>query len=158
MLLAKVVKLQQPLFYIVKTMDPNFEDRPFENEFVFSTSRSGGPGGQNVNKVSTKVELKFDVQNSSLLSEEEKEIIMVKLGSKINKEGFLYLTAQETRSQLQNKQLVIAQFYQLLKQAFVKKKKRKPTKATFTSKLKRLAAKKQHGEKKNLRRKGNLGE
>jgi ribosome-associated protein len=139
-------------------MDQKFDERPFETEFVFSTSRSGGPGGQNVNKVSTKVELKFDVQNSALLTDEEKEVVLAKLGARINKEGFLYLTAQETRSQLQNKQLVVSQFYQLLNGAFVKKKKRKPTKATYTAKLKRLASKKQHGQKKSLRRKTGLGE
>jgi ribosome-associated protein len=139
-------------------MDQKFNERPFETEFIFSTSRSGGPGGQNVNKVSTKVELKFDVQNSALLTDEEKVIVQEKLSSRINKEGFLYLTAQETRSQLQNKQLVIEQFYQLLNGAFVKKKKRKPTKSTYTARLKRLTSKKQHGEKKSMRRKKDFGD
>jgi ribosome-associated protein len=132
-------------------MNHNFEQRQFETEFNFSTSRSSGPGGQNVNKVSSKVELKFDVQNSALLSEEEKEVIMRKLSSRINKEGFIYLTSQETRSQIKNKELVIENFYHLLKQAFTKKKKRLPTKATFASKKKRLESKKQHGQKKNMR-------
>jgi len=72
-------------------------------EFQFLTSRSSGPGGQNVNKVNSKVELRFDIQNSSLLSEEQKEILLVKLSAKISSEGILSIVSQRDRSQLTNK-------------------------------------------------------
>src|SRR6478609_5108209 len=77
------------------------------SELFFTTSRSSGPGGQNVNKVESKVTLKWDVKNSSVITEEEREVILRKLHSRITTEGALILTAQDSRSQLQNKQEVI---------------------------------------------------
>ena len=100
------------------------------SELVFTTSRSSGPGGQNVNKVNSKVTLKFDVINSSKLSEEEKELIMKKLATKITKDGILVLTSQDKRSQLQNKEEVLLRLDQLLVKAFTPKKSRKATKPT----------------------------
>ena len=128
------------------------QNRDFSKEFVFSTSRSGGPGGQNVNKVSTKVELRFNVIESVLLWADEKEIILKILENKINKEGELILVSQSERSQLGNKEKVIEKFYTIISKALTPKKKRKPTKQTKASKEKRLDTKKVHSEKKGRRK------
>ena len=128
------------------------KERDFINELIFSASRSGGPGGQNVNKVSSKVELRFNVMESSLLSAEEKEIIQTKLANKINKEGELILVAQTERSQLANKEKVIEKFYNLLIKALTPQKKRRPTKPSRSSKEKRLVGKKINAEKKSSRK------
>lgn len=123
-------------------------------EFIFSASRSSGPGGQNVNKVNSKVTLEWNVVQSLLVSEEDKTIILHKLSSHITKEGVIQLTSQEARSQLQNKEAVIKKLQDLLTTAFIKKKTRKPTKPSKAAKLKRVLQKKQHGEKKKWRQKG----
>lgn len=128
------------------------------NELIFTTSRSGGPGGQNVNKVSSKVTLQFDVKNSLTLTAEEKAVISQKLYSRMTREGILALTAQETRSQLKNKELVVEKFEKLLDKAFEKKKIRKPTKPSKRSAHERIKKKKVHSEKKQLRRKPRHGE
>ena len=120
-------------------------------EFQFKTSRSSGAGGQNVNKVSTKVELDFDVANSALLSAEQKEIILEKLAGKINKEGILQIVSQTERSQLGNKEIAIKKFYTLVNNCFVVKKKRKATKPSKASKEKRLQTKKRSSEIKKSR-------
>lgn len=133
-------------------MENILNNRDFINEFIFSASRSGGPGGQNVNKVSSKIELRFNVKESNLLSIEEKEIILVKLINKINHEGELVLVSQTERSQLANKEKVIEKFYSLISKALTTQKKRKPTKPTKTSKEKRLESKKIIAEKKNSRK------
>jgi len=124
------------------------------SEFIFSASRSSGPGGQNVNKVNSKVTLEWNVVQSLLVSEEDKTIILHKLSSHITKEGVIQLTSQEARSQLQNKEAVIKKLQDLLTTAFIKKKTRKPTKPSKAAKLKRVLQKKQHGEKKKWRQKG----
>jgi len=128
------------------------KNRDFTDEFTFSASRSGGPGGQNVNKVSSKVELRFNVKISNLLSNEEKDTILIKLINKINNDGELILVSQTERSQLANKEKVIEKFYALISKALTVPKKRKPTKPTRSSKEKRLEGKKVKSEKKNLRR------
>jgi ribosome-associated protein len=129
----------------------NIRDTDFSSEWKFTASRSSGKGGQNVNKLSTKVDLHFDYLNSSLLSDEQKSLVAQKLGGLINKEGILKIVSQEDRSQLLNKQNTIEKFYALLEKAFKKTKKRIPTKRSKQSKLKRLKAKKLHSEKKRLR-------
>jgi ribosome-associated protein len=132
------------------------KNRNFEHEFVFSTSRSGGPGGQNVNKVSTKVELRFSLLKTSSFSEEEKELIFNKLKNKFNKEGEIILVSQSERTQLMNKLVVTEKFYDLVSRALTVPLKRRPTKATFASKLKRLDSKRNRGNLKKLRK--NTGE
>ena len=130
-------------------------ERNFENEFIISASRSSGPGGQNVNKVSSKIDLRFNVSASSLLDEEEKEIIFQKLTARINNEGELIIVSQSERSQLQNKELAIEKFYTLIETALKPVRKRKPTKPSYASKMLRLEHKKLLSKKKANRK--NLG-
>ncbi|MFY7911263.1 MAG: alternative ribosome rescue aminoacyl-tRNA hydrolase ArfB [Emticicia sp.] len=128
----------------IKTID-------FLPEIEFQTSRSGGPGGQNVNKVETKVELRFNIANSTLLTDEQKTRLLEKLQSQLVQETVLAITAQEKRSQLQNKELVVKKFYKILEKAFHEKKKRIPSKTPQAVVEKRLKTKKIDGEKKSLR-------
>jgi ribosome-associated protein len=121
------------------------------NELDFITSRSSGPGGQNVNKVNSKVTLKFDVMNSSILTQDEKDVLLNKLASRLTKEGVLLLSAQDKRSQLQNKEEAIAKFEKVVAKAFEKKKARKATKPSKTAVRKRIQNKKQQSEKKKWR-------
>ena len=123
------------------------------NELVFTTSRSSGPGGQNVNKVNSKVTLQFDVTWSEILTQEEKDMISGKLSSRMTREGILMLTAQDKRSQLQNKEAVILKLEKLLTKAFEKKKVRKTTKPSKGSIQNRIKKKKQLSEKKKWRQK-----
>jgi ribosome-associated protein len=111
------------------------------SEIQFLTSRSSGPGGQNVNKVNSKVELRFDIQNSMLLSDEQKEILQAKLATKISSEGILSVVSQIDRSQLANKEDAIRKFYVLLTKVLTPVKRRKRTKPTLTSVEKRLLGK-----------------
>lgn len=118
-----------------------FTNRDLSSEFVFKTSRSGGKGGQHVNKVSSKVELSFDVLQSALLDEEEKQVIVAKLSHRLTNQGMIKIICQEERSQFRNKQLALEKFYALLEKCFVKRKKRLATKPSKTSIAKRLKAK-----------------
>jgi ribosome-associated protein len=122
------------------------------NELIFKAVRSSGSGGQNVNKVSTKVELRFDIENSEFLTEEEKKRIAKKLKNRISNEGILIITSDTERTQLRNKNNAIEIFFQLLEQALKKPKKRKKTKPTKASQEKRLKEKKMHSEKKQFRK------
>lgn len=118
--------------------------------------RSSGPGGQNVNKVNSKVILKWDVLNSTCLSEEQKTHLLSKLKSRLTMEGVLVLQEQESRSQFVNKEAVIKKLDELVRKAFVQKKKRMPTKPTKSSVQKRVKEKKLKGEKKQWRQKPDL--
>lgn len=122
-------------------------------ELEFITSRSGGPGGQHVNKVNTKVTLKFDIKHSDLLTEEQKKILMTRLASRITKEGVLIISSANRRSQLRNKEVVIRKLDTLLTKAFTFKKARKRTAPTKAAVQKRLREKRLHAEKKQRRQK-----
>ena len=118
------------------------------NELQFKAVRSSGAGGQHVNKVSSKVLLLFDVENSLGLSYPEKERLLLKLQHRLTKDNQLHLQCDEARSQHKNKALVIKRFFQLVKKALQPTKKRKPTKPSKAVKEKRLLAKKKKAEKK----------
>jgi ribosome-associated protein len=136
--------------------DPILKGRDFYPEFVFSASRSSGAGGQNVNKVNTKVELRFSVASSQLLSDEEKQIISTRLSTKISLEGDLIVVSQTERSQLKNKENTIDKFYRLLEKALTPRKKRRPTQPTKASKEKRLEGKRVKSDVKTSRKKPGL--
>ncbi|MEM6346710.1 MAG: alternative ribosome rescue aminoacyl-tRNA hydrolase ArfB [Bacteroidota bacterium] len=122
-------------------------------ELQYSFSRSGGKGGQNVNKVETKVLLRFDLAASQLLVDWQKEIIREKLGGYISQEDVLQLTCEETRSQLKNKEIVSERFHQLVKTALTPVKVRKKRSVPRSVKEKRLKDKRHKSEKKQNRRK-----
>ena len=132
-------------------MKIDIKNTDFTPEFDFQTSRSSGPGGQNVNKVETKVELRFDIQASNLLTDAQKVRLLEKLQSQIVQESILSITAQEKRSQLQNKELAVKKFYKILEKAFYEKKKRIPSKVPKAVVEKRLKTKKIDSEKKSFR-------
>jgi ribosome-associated protein len=120
-------------------------------DFNFVASRSSGPGGQNVNKVSTKVELRLDLTSTLFFTEQEKELLVKKLKNKINKDGELILVSQSERSQLLNKEAVIEKFYDLVSKALTMPAKRKATKPTVASRRKRLEEKRNQADKKKSR-------
>jgi ribosome-associated protein len=122
-------------------------------ELVVTTSRSGGPGGQNVNKVSSKVSVKFDVAQSRILTDDEKQLLLTKLSSRLTSEGQLVIVSQESRSQLDNKKSAFEKLEKMLERAFEKKKARKATKPTKGSVKKRIKGKQEHAEKKKWRQK-----
>jgi ribosome-associated protein len=132
--------------------DSSIRNRPFEKELRFNTTRSGGPGGQHANKTETSVELRFNINDSELLTEEEKDRINKKLANKLTKDNELIINSEEKRSQIQNKEDAIEKFYQTLEKALKKRKKRKKTKPPRAAKEKRLQEKKKHSEKKSKRK------
>ncbi len=132
----------------MQSLRNRIENGDFLPELQFQTSRSGGAGGQHVNKVETKVQISFDLNASKVLSDEEKEILLNKLKSKITEDGVLQVQAQEKRSQLQNKEIAIKKFYDLIKRGLEKKKVRKATKPGKGAIEKRLKSKKSQAEKK----------
>ncbi len=126
--------------------------KQLETEVVFTATRSSGPGGQNVNKVNTQVELRFSVKNSGLFSDEEKDRIILKLKNRINSESELIITSQTGRTQLDNKEKAMEKFFELIEKALTVRKKRLKSTPTAASRLKRLESKKNQALKKQLRK------
>jgi len=126
--------------------------KQLETEIIFSATRSSGPGGQNVNKVNTRVELRFSVINSFIFSDEEKALISLKLKNRINSEGELIITSQTARTQLDNKEKALEKFFDLIEKALTIQKKRLKSGPTVASRLKRLESKKNLALKKQLRK------
>jgi ribosome-associated protein len=142
---------------MLSNYDKNMTDRKLtaeilNSEILFTSSRSSGPGGQNVNKVNSKVTLHFDLRNSRLLTDDERAMLMKKWEGKLTTEAVLLISAQDKRSQIQNKEEVIEKFNALLVKAFQKRKARKNTKPTKSSVQKRIQSKKKDGEKKKWRK------
>ncbi|UZD23663.1 alternative ribosome rescue aminoacyl-tRNA hydrolase ArfB [Algoriphagus halophytocola] len=134
-----------------KSIFQRISDQEFLHELQFQSSKSSGPGGQHVNKVETKIQLSFDVDNSAILTDSEKDLLRQKLGNRITDAGILQIQVQEKRSQLQNKQLAILKFEEMLRKAFAKRKPRKATKPSKGAIERRLKAKKNQSEKKASR-------
>ena len=122
------------------------------DELAFRFTRSGGPGGQHVNKASTQAELSFDLAGSPSLTDEQKQRIAAALPSYVSREGILRVTCQSSRSQAQNREEAVEKFQALLSGALYVAKKRRPTRATRASKERRLGAKKRRSEVKTRRR------
>ena len=130
-------------------MPPSIEVTPAlhipARELKFLFSRSGGPGGQNVNKVATRVELLFDVNRSAALNAEQKSAILIAMKSRVDSDGILHIPVQESRSQWQNRQLAQERFVELLRRALRPSKKRKGSRPTAGSREERFRAKKRRG-------------
>jgi ribosome-associated protein len=121
------------------------------SQFSFTASRSSGPGGQNVNKVSTKVEVRFCITRSPFLSNDEKEKILIELSGRINSEGEVIVISQSERTQLMNRKRAEEKLFQLLASTLTEKPVRKSTKPTLASKVVRLDKKRKRGNIKKLR-------
>ena len=126
------------------------------SEFSFKAVRSSGAGGQNVNKVSSKVVLTFDLVNSKGLTEEEKTLLQTKIATKLTQDGILILTSEEDRSQLKNKEVVVKKFLKVIENGLKIPKQRKETKIPRAVKEKRLQEKKSTASIKENRKKPNF--
>lgn len=129
-----------------------FKPPMLDSAFRFKTSRSGGKGGQNVNKVSTKVLLEFDIEAALMLTAEQKEVLKKKLAKKLTTEGILQVTVQTDRTQLANKNEAVRKLYKMVNACFVVAKKRKATKPTQAAVNKRLTSKKNRSTIKKQRK------
>ena len=122
-----------------------------EEEVSFATSRSGGPGGQNVNKLETRVALRFDLAGSSSLSEEQKARLRERLATRITKEGILQVTSQRHRTQGANREAAVERFAELLRDNLREEAPRKKTRPSRAAKARRLDAKRRHSQRKKDR-------
>ena len=125
-------------------------------EVQFKAIRSSGSGGQHVNKVSTKIELRFNLTESAILTAEHKELLQKTIAARLTKDNIIILQCDETRSQHRNKELVVRRLLDILNRGLVEPKMRKPTKLPRSVKLKRLKNKRQLSDKKASRKKPNL--
>lgn len=123
-----------------------------DSELTFRASRSSGPGGQNVNKVNTRIELRFNIENSLILSSEQKALLTEKLKNRISADGDLIIAAQESRSQAENKKIATEKFYLLVQKAFAPQKARKRFRLSREHKQQRLDEKQRQAQKKELRK------
>lgn len=126
--------------------------RDFTTELQFQTSRSSGPGGQNVNKLETRVTLRFSLTNSEILSADEIQRLNTKWGNRLTNEGEFLISSEKHRSQLKNKEEAIKLFRKELRQAFTEPKPRKKSKPSKAAVKKRLDGKKKHSDKKAMRK------
>mgnify|MGYP001027205271 CR=1 FL=1 len=130
-----------------------FDEKKLISELKFKAIRSSGAGGQHVNKVSSKIEITFYLEDTLVFNPTQKERLQTKLHTRLTKENALILQCGESRSQHKNKQIAIQRFLQLIKVALVVPKKRKPTKVPRAVKIKRLKSKRSNSEKKANRKK-----
>lgn len=124
----------------------------FLPEITFQTSRASGPGGQNVNKVESRAELRWALQESQVLTAGQKQLILEKLAGQLTQEGYLLVVAQDDRSQLRNKEIALARFHELLQKSLRRPKPRRPTRPSAGAVRKRLEGKKIQSDKKANRR------
>jgi ribosome-associated protein len=124
-----------------------------QNELSFSYARSSGPGGQHVNRVETRVTLRFDVAGSPSLTEEQRERVLRRLATRINKDGVLRVVSQRHRTREANRRAAVERFHELLAEALRPRRVRRKTRVPRAARRRRLESKRRRGEVKQLRRK-----
>lgn len=129
-----------------------------ESELQFLFSRSGGKGGQNVNKVESRVQLRWNIAASAAFSPEQKVMLTQALASRLTMEDDVIIDVDTTRSQAQNREEAVQRLTELVAKALIPRKKRRPTRSTYTSKLKRLEGKKKHSSNKRRRKTIDVGD
>jgi ribosome-associated protein len=129
-----------------------------EEELSFAASRGGGPGGQHVNKVASRITLRFDVANSPSLSDDQRQRLLSTLAPRLTRDGVLMLSSHESRSQVANREEVMRRFAQLLREGLVRPKKRRPTRPTRGSRERRIESKKRRSGVKHGRGKVRRGD
>lgn len=122
-----------------------------DEEVTFATSRSGGPGGQNVNKLETRVTVRFDVAGSPSLTDEQRRRLLERLATRITRSGVLHVTSQKHRTQAENREAAVARLAELIAEALREEAPRKPTRVPKAAKRRRVENKKRHGRRKRER-------